>query len=170
MDVYSALNLNQCRPGLLSYEGMACWSIRGKPQSTSKVLEYRKTVLLRRATFHVNAAGLRKVQRAGVKSVFAFVGGEDIDPASMPSGLTWYRVAFSPVLPPKGLGEDEFHLVIDGDRRHVVRNAAWFYGVGNRGIVALPEPSPTRRNPTRVIRVTSLDAALARHGIPLIEA
>lgn len=70
-----ALNLHRCRVGQPKEKGEACFSIREKPTSGSKVLGYVPEVWLEDVSFFVRPAGVEKIQESGVRNVCCYVVG-----------------------------------------------------------------------------------------------
>jgi hypothetical protein len=77
-----ALNLHRCKVGQPKEEGEACFSIRAKPSSGSKVLGYVPEVWLEDVSFFVRPAGVERIQESGVRNVCCYVVGTVISARS----------------------------------------------------------------------------------------
>ena len=77
-----ALNLRRCRNDQPVHKGEACFSVRAKPESGSKVLAYVPEIWLEDVSFFVRASPLRRIQETGTRGVCCFVVGTVISKRS----------------------------------------------------------------------------------------
>lgn len=70
-----AYNLHRCRRDQPRRRREACFSLRNKPSSSSKVLGYREEVWLEDAIFFVRPAAVKRIQESGTRNVCCYVVG-----------------------------------------------------------------------------------------------
>ncbi len=70
-----ALNLHKCRVGQPKEKGEACFSIRDKPSTSSKVLGYVPEVWLENVSFFVRPSEVEQIKETGVRTVCCYVVG-----------------------------------------------------------------------------------------------
>lgn len=99
-----AINLHRCRPGKPIPEGAACFSVREKPRSSSKVLGYVDRVVLKDVKFVVNERSLERIQNRGTREVCCFVVGTVMRPRAPElegaCACDWTPIHFNPFRSP----------------------------------------------------------------------
>ncbi len=99
-----AINLHRCRPSKPIPPGAACFSVRKKPSSGSKVLGYLRDVVLTDVEFVVNAKSLERIQKKKSREVCCFVVGTVVRPraprAMSTTATSWQPVSFNPFRAP----------------------------------------------------------------------
>lgn len=102
-----AINLHRCRPSKPVPPGAACFSVRRKPSSTSKVLGYLADVVLSDVEFVVNRKSLERIQKKKSREVCCFIVGtvtRPRDPAVSTTATarheSWQAIRFNPFRAP----------------------------------------------------------------------
>jgi hypothetical protein len=99
-----AINLHRCRPGKPIPDGAACFSVREKPRSSSKVLGYVDRVVLKDVKFVVNERSLERIQNRGTREVCCFVVGTVMRPRAPElkgaCACEWTPIHFNPFRSP----------------------------------------------------------------------
>jgi hypothetical protein len=99
-----AINLHRCRPGKPIPEGAACFSVREKPRSSSKVLGYAERLVLKDVEFVVNERSLERIERRGTREVCCFVVGTVLRPRAAElkgaCACDWTPIHFNPFRAP----------------------------------------------------------------------
>lgn len=99
-----AINLHRCRPGKSIPKGAACFSVRAKPRSSSKVLGYAERLVLKDVEFVVNERSLDRIQGRGTREVCCFVVGTVVRPRAPElkgaCACDWTPIKFNPFRAP----------------------------------------------------------------------
>ena len=99
-----AINLHRCRAGKPIPAGAACFSVRDKPSSGSKVRGYLHGATLRDVEFVVNQRSLERIQKKESREVCCFVVGTVVRPRCAEIGRTkpakWVPIRFNPFRAP----------------------------------------------------------------------
>jgi len=99
-----AINLHRCRPGKSIPKGAACFSVRAKPRSSSKVLGYADRLVLKDVEFVVNERSLDRIQGRGTREVCCFVVGTVVRPRAPElkgaCACDWTPIKFNPFRAP----------------------------------------------------------------------